>query len=390
LMPGGVVVPDPDRLTELFLELTAVSSPSRAEADVARIVRRRLQDMGLDADEDDTAASVGGNCGNLACLVEGEGERPHVALGAHLDTVLPTEPIEPILEDDVFRNRRAAILGADDKAAVAALLHATELLRAGDEPFPTYELFFTVGEEDGLLGAKHLAATRLPASPLAVIFDASGEIGGIVVRAPSRNGLQATFRGRAAHAGLEPEEGRNAIFGAARAIAVMELGRLDERTTANIGLIHGGTATNIVPDVCHVEGECRSQDDVRLAQVTAAMVDAFELGAAEAMVDVELRVINDVRAFSLKERSAPVRLAKAAVKALGLTPRLLAREGASDANVLNAAGLPTVNLACAMTRVHTPNECMKLSDLVQLTRLIVALVQLAPEFGRRPAPGKGV
>jgi tripeptide aminopeptidase len=388
-MPEGGVVPDAERLTELFLELTAVSSPSRAEADVARIVRSRLKDMGLEAEEDDAAASIGGDCGNLTCLVRGEGERPHVALGAHLDTVFSTEPIEPVLEGDVFRNSRAAILGGDDKAAVAALLHATELLKAGEESFPTYELFFTVGEEDGLLGAKHLAATRLPESPLAVIFDTSGEIGGIVVRAPSRNGLQAVYRGRAAHAGLEPEQGRNAIFGAARAVAAMQLGRLDERTTANIGLIHGGAATNIVPDVCHVEGECRSQDDDRLAQVTAAMVDAFQLGAAEAMVDVELRVINDFRAFALKERSAPVRLAKAALKSLGLTPQLLAREGASDANVLNAAGLPTVNLACAMTQVHTPHECMKLSDLVLLTRLIVALVRLAPGFSRLPAAREG-
>jgi tripeptide aminopeptidase len=164
---------------------------------------------------------------------------------------------------------------------------------------------------------------------------------------------------------------------------------VDELTTANVGVIQGGTATNIIPDYCYVEGECRSHDDKRLAEVTAAMVDAVHLGAAETGVDVDCQVLNDFRAFALKERSAPVRLAKAAVREIGLRPELLTREGASDANILNAAGLPTVNLACAMRQVHTPDECMALDDLVKLTRLVMALIRHAPDVTGRRKGGEG-
>jgi tripeptide aminopeptidase len=378
--------PDPDRarLTELFLGLTAIHSPSREEGAVAGFVAGHLRQLGLTVVEDGAAAPVGGDSGNLLCLVRGDVAAPYVALGAHLDTVPLADTVEPVLADGVFRNRRRAILGADDKAAVAALLHATELMLGAGEAHPTFELFFTVGEEIGLLGAKYLAEKGALKSPVAAIFDASGEVGGIVVRAPSRNGLIATFHGRAAHAGLAPEQGRSAIQAAARAVAAMELGRVDELTTANVGVIRGGTATNIVPDYCYVEGECRSHNDRRLAEVTASMVDAVQLGAVETGVDVDCQVVNDFRAFVLKERSAPVRLAKAAVRELGLLPALLTREGASDANILNAAGLPTVNLACAMRQVHTPDECIALDDLVKLTRLVMALVRHAPSVaGRR-------
>jgi tripeptide aminopeptidase len=373
-MSAGLPEPDRGRLTELFLELTAIRSPSRQEAGVAGFVAGRLRHQGLTVVEDAAAAETGGDSGNLLCVVDGDGAAPRVALGAHLDTVALSDAVEPYLEDGVFRNRRPAILGADDKAAVAALLHATELLRATGETFPTFELFFTVCEEIGLLGAKYLAKTGGLRSRVAAIFDASGEVGGIVVRAPSRNGLHATFHGRAAHSGLDPEEGRSAIQAAAKAVAAMRLGRVDELTTANIGIIQGGTATNIIPDHCYLEGECRSHDDGRLAEVSAAMVDAIQLGATATGVDVDVQVVNDFRSFALKERSVPVRLAKRALKELGLKPVLLTREGASDANVLNAAGLPTVNLACAMRQVHTPHECMALDDLVKLTRLAMVLV----------------
>ena len=386
-MSAGLPEPDRGRLTELFLELTAIRSPSRQEAGVAGFVAGRLRHLGLTVEEDAAAAEVSGDSGNLLCVVDGDGAEPRVALGAHLDTVALSDAVEPYLEDGVFYNRRPAILGADDKAAVAALLHATELLKATGETFPTFELFFTVCEEIGLLGAKYLAKSGGMQSRLAAIFDASGEVGGIVVRAPSRNGLYATFHGRAAHAGIEPEEGRSAIHAAAKAVAAMELGRVDALTTANIGIIQGGTATNIIPDCCCLEGECRSHDDARLAEVTATMVDAMQLGATEVGVDVDVQVVNDFRAFALKERSEPVRLAKRALKELGLKPVLVTSEGASDANILNAAGVPTVNLACAMRQVHTPNECMRLDDLVKLTRLAMALVMESSGHGVRDDKG---
>lgn len=385
--------PSRARLTQLFLELAALASPSKRERAVADAVIAALQATGVAVHEDETAAAIGGEAGNLWCIVrgnagspdEGRTDDPHIALGAHLDTVMPTDHIEPYLDDDgVFRNRRRTILGADDKAAVTALIHATELLKAQACPFPAYELFFTVSEETGLVGAKHLGEHVL-SSPFAVVFDSSGPVGGITTRAPSQQGLRATFRGRAAHAGVEPERGRSAVQAAARAIAMMQLGRIDDETSANIGVITGGVASNIIPEICEVQGECRSHDEEKLARVAAAMVDALQQGAAQTGVDVDISLVHEYRAFSLGGRAPVVRLGKAAVSALGLEPRVLTGGGGSDANILNARGLPTVNLDAGMMQVHSPDEHISLDDLERLCTLVLRLVTLAPDHAPRPS-----
>lgn len=373
--------PDPDRLAELFLALASLPSPSRQERAVADLIIGRLAALGLSAHEDDTGAAIGGDTGNL-CLTVGTGS-PCLALAAHMDTVLPSAPLEPYLEDGIFRNRQPTILGADDKAAVTVMLHVTELLIQSGLSFPAYDLCFTVAEEVGLQGAKHLAEDHVR-SPLGAVFDSSGAVGGITVRAPSQETVQATFRGKAAHAGLEPELGRNAIQAAARAIARMELGRLDEETTANVGVINGGVATNIVPDHCVVRGECRSLDEGKLARLLAAMVDDLEMGAAEVGVDVDIDLVHEYTGYSLTGRSPIVRLSKAAVAAAGLTPALVTSGGGSDANVFNVRGIPTVNLDCGMTSVHTADESLALVDLVHLSRVALSMIALAPDF----APGR--
>jgi tripeptide aminopeptidase len=368
-----------DRVAAVFAELAAIPSPSRQEREVADRVAAHLEALGLTVDEDETAAAIGGTCGNLWCRVTGVGETAAILLGAHLDTVVPTMDIEPVLRDGVFSNAKETILGADNKAAVAALLVATERLMKSGDPFPTYDMVFTVAEEVGVLGAKHVAKELL-GGRLAAVFDAAGAVGGITVRAPSEQSITATFRGVAAHAGLEPERGRSAIEAAARAIASMRLGRLDDETTANVGTIEGGSALNIVPDLCVVRAECRSHDEAKLAQVAAGIVDALERGAAEVGVDVDIDMVHGYRAFALAPRSPIVRLAKAAMTELGVESRLLASGGGSDANVFNARGLPTVNFDCGMTNVHTPDEHISLDDLERLVRLVEVLVRKAPEY----------
>jgi tripeptide aminopeptidase len=377
--------PSRERLTELFLDLTRIKSPSRDERRVADAIKSRLEACGVTTREDDTGSAIGGNAGNLWCTVVGEGSTPHLALGAHMDTVVPTDDIDPVLEDGVFRNSRRTILGADDKVAVAAMLHAVEILKASGQAFPTFELFFTVSEETGLVGAKHMGSNVL-SSPLAAVFDASGPVGGITVKAPSQRGLTATFHGRAAHAGVEPERGRSAIQGAAKAIAAMRLGRLDDETSANIGVIQGGVATNIVPDFCEVRGECRSHDEEKLAHVAAAMVDALQEGAAHAGVDVDVSLTHEYRAFALSGRSPAVRLSKAAIAAVGLDPIVKTGGGGCDANILNARGLPTVNLDAGMMQVHSPDEHVTLDDLERLCAVALNMILLAPEFAPHP-PG---
>lgn len=374
--------PSRDRLTELFVEFASIPSPFKRERGMADAVIKRLEAVGVAVHEDDTAAKTGGDTGNLRCTVAGEGD-PHIALGAHLDTVVPTDRIEPYLGDDgVFRNKQRTILGADDKAAVAALVHATELLKGSGMSFPSYELLFTVSEEIGLVGAKHLGDKAL-ASPFAAVFDSAGPVGGITVRAPSHQTFKATFRGRAAHAGVEPENGRSAIQAAAKAIAAMELGWLDEETSANIGVIHGGVGTNVVPDLCEIEGECRSHDEEKLARVAAAMIDAMQGGAADVGVDLDIAMVHEYRAFALTGRSPVVRLATSALIDMGLKPRLQAGGGGSDANILNARGFPAVNLSAGMTQVHTPDEHIALDDLERLCDLALRMILMAPEYAPR-------
>jgi tripeptide aminopeptidase len=375
--------PSRERLTELFLALTRLPSPSLKERKVADAVIGYLEAMGVQVHEDEAGLAIGGDTGNLWCTIDGDATGPHLALGAHLDTVVPTDTIEPILDDNgVFRNSRGTILGGDDKIAIAALLHATELLEASGASFPSYEMFFTVSEETGLVGVKHLGEQVLR-SPLAAVLDSSGPVGGIVVKAPGMMTLRATFRGQAAHAGVEPERGRSAVQAAGRAIAAMELGRLDKETSANIGVIHGGVATNIVPDLCEIAGECRGHDEERLAGVAAAMVDAVERAAAETGVDVDIDLSREFGGFALAARCPAVRLGKAAIAALGLEPRVLTAGGGSDANILNARGLPTINLDVGMMRVHSPEEYVALDEIERLCALVMKLIILAPDFASR-------
>ncbi|NLO28216.1 MAG: M20/M25/M40 family metallo-hydrolase [Actinobacteria bacterium] len=374
------LTPSRDRLTELFLSLARIPSPSRHERAVADVVIRHLMELGLSVHEDEAGNAIEGDTGNLWCLVPGDGPDPHVAFGTHLDTVFCNGPIEPILDSDgVFRSASGTILGADDKVAVAAVLHATELLKESGRPFPSYELFFTVAEEVGLLGSRHMDERALR-SPMAAVLDSSGPVGGMVVRAPSQESLHATFRGLAAHAGLEPERGRSAIQAAAMAVAGMQLGRLDDETSANIGVIRGGTAGNIIPDLCEIEGECRSHNDEKLTRVAASMVDAIQQAAAQTGVDVDVDLVHEYRSFALTSDSPAVRLGKAGISAIGLEAEIHSSGGGSDANVLNARGLPSINLQTGMMRVHSSDEYVTLDDLERLCALLLKLVELAPDF----------
>ncbi len=369
--------PSRERLIQLFLALARIPSPSRSERKVADAVVALLQGLGLTVHEDATGKAIGGDCGNLWCVAGDVDSKPCLALGAHLDTVTPGDPIEPVLGGDgLFRNAGEGILGADDKAAIAALVHATELLVAGEAPFPTFELFFTVGEEQGLVGIKHLSADILR-SPMAAVLDSSGPVGGIVVKAPSQQIVRAKFKGLAAHAGVEPEKGRSAIAAAAKAITAMRLGRLDDETTANIGIISGGVATNVVPEICEIEGECRSLVEDKLTDVAANMVDAIQMAATEVGADVEVSLVQEFRSFALDEKMPVVRLGKAAIAAIGLTPRLLTAGGGSDANVLNERGVPTINLDSGMMRVHSPDEYLALDELERLCRVVLQMIALA-------------
>jgi tripeptide aminopeptidase len=364
-------------VVDLFLELAALPSPPGEERLVADAVTRYLRDLGLQVEEDDAGAKVGSTMGNLFCRVEpnGDGGTP-LFLCAHLDTVPPDGALEPVLEDGLIRNAGGTILGADNKSAVAAMLEGTRRLLAENRPHAGVELLFTPKEEVGLLGAAAFDHERLRAR-VGYVYDQAAPIGDVILGAPHSQSMQVRFHGRAAHSGMYPEEGRSAIAAAARAIADLRLGRVDDETTANVGIIQGGTAGNIIPEWCTLTAEARSHDERKLADLVQEMVDAFSFAAGLEDCEVETKVSKSYRGYRFKRDDQVVRFAHAALELTGYTPNYGLSGGAADANVFNERGLACLNLANGMQDIHTPDERITVEDLEGMVEVTLALVDVA-------------
>ena len=341
---------------------------------------RYLRDLGLDVDEDDAGAKVGSTIGNLYCRVEphGDGEGSPLFLCAHLDTVPPTGPIEPVVDEGVVRNAAGTILGADNKSAVAVMLEATRRVLAENRRHAGIELLFTPKEEVGLLGAAAFDHARLHAR-VGYVYDQAAPIGDVILGAPYSHSMEVRFHGRASHSGMYPEEGRSAIAAAARAIADLRLGRIDEETTANVGIIHGGTAGNIVPEWCTFLAEARSHDERKLADVVQEMLDAISFAAGLEDCEVETEVHKSYKGYRFKRDDDVVRIAHAALERSGFTPSYGLSGGAADANVFNERGLRCLNLANGMQDIHTPDERIAVDDLERMVDVTLALVDIALE-----------
>jgi tripeptide aminopeptidase len=366
----------PSEVLELFLELAAVPSPSGEERVVADRVARYLRDCGLDTDEDEAGAQIGSTAGNVFTRLEPNAPGERVFLCAHFDTVPPTDAIEPVVDDGVVRNARPTILGSDNKAAIAVMLEATRRVLAENRRHAGLELVFTPKEEVGLLGAYAFDHTRL-AARTGYVYDQAAAIGEVILGAPSAQQLDITFHGRAAHAGMYPEEGRSAIAAASRAISEMRLGRIDEETTANVGRIHGGTAANIVPEWCTVVAEARSHDDRKLADLVQEMQDAVTFAAGVAECEVETKMTRSYRAYRFRRGDLAIRLAGEALERCGFEPSYGLSGGAADANVFNERGLQCVNLANGMAEIHTPDEHIAVADLEAMVEVTLALLDAA-------------
>lgn len=366
------------RLGERFAALCRVYSPSRAEGACAELVRGELEAIGVEVIEDDAARAVGGDCGNLLARLPGSATGS-LLLCAHMDTVPASGPIEPVMREGGWENRHDTILGADNKTAVAALLGLAHRLVL--EPAPaSVELLFTVCEEVGLLGAKEFEVGILR-SRVGYTLDASMPIGAVVVASPTYYRVSAELRGVAAHAGVEPEAGRSAILAAARGIARMELGRLDAETTANVGVIEGGSAANIVPERCRVVGEARSLDAARAQEVASAMVACLADAAndPECECDLDAKLERECDGYRARGGAAELVLASAALRDLGYEPELAPSGGASDANALRSKGCAVLNLGNGTERPHEPGERVSVAALEGTLELALALVHRAGE-----------
>jgi tripeptide aminopeptidase len=361
-----------ERLVADFVRLCEIESPSGRERAMADAVTAELRAVGLAVEEDDTAIDTGSDAGNLLARIPGpEGARA-VLLCAHIDTVPLDAPVEVVRENGVLTNRHEAILGADNKAAVATLLAAARrLVRAG--PPVEVELLFTTSEERALRGGKAFDKGRLR-SEFGFVFDHASPIGEVIVASPTYYRLEARFRGQAAHAGIRPEAGRNAIAAASRAVAAMRIGRLDDETTANVGRMEGGTAANVVAERCTVEFEARSLDEARAGEVVGAMVDAAAEAASDADCDVETSVERMFRGYRLARTARPVEVAAAGLRATGVEPVYIATGGGSDANAFIAAGLTVVNVANGTERNHEPDESVTVEALEKMLDVTLAIV----------------
>lgn len=368
-----------ERLHDTFAAVCRIESPSGRERGVADWVTGELRGMGLEVDEDDCGPAVGSNSGNVLTRIPGTGP-DSILLCAHMDTVPLTAPVEPVRIDGGWTNAGDGILGADNKTAVAVIVElARRLTRDGGGAPPVgVEMLFTVCEEISLLGARAFDVSRLD-SRFGYVFDHATPIGDIVLAAPTLHRMVAEFHGRAAHAGVRPEDGRSAIAAAARGIAAMRLGRLDPETTANVGTIEGGTAINVVPERCRVEAEVRSIDQARVEALATEMIDHMQDAADAAECDLDITVERMIQGFRTRAKAMEVTVAEQALRACGYEPRHINTGGASDANAFRAAGFACLNLADGTEHNHEPTERISIDALEGLFELTIALVE---ESGR--------
>ena len=366
-------------VVDLFLELCALPSPSGSERAVADRVAAYLSDLALAWDEDDAAAALDGDAGNIYCRIpptHGSTGTP-IFLCAHTDTVPPETRIDPVVgEDGIVRNTAGTILGSDNKAAVVVMLEAARQILDEDRAHAGIELLFTPQEEVSLRGADAFDHTRLVATT-GYVYDQGAAIGEIVLGSPHARLLDFRFHGAAAHAGMHPEDGRSAIAAASRAIADFRLGRIDDETSANVGVISGGTARNVVPEWCSFTAEVRSHDEAKAVDLAREMLESAAFAASLADCEVESEVRPSFPGYRFRESDPPVRLAAEALQRAGYTPTYALSGGGADANVFNSRGLQCINLANGMMEIHTPDEHIAVADLEGMVAVTLALVEVA-------------
>ena len=373
-----------ERLAENFILLCETDSPSRKEGRIATLLQNIFTDLGADEIfEDNTARVTGSDTGNLFVRFHGTRQGEGIFLNCHMDTVQPGEGVRVRRDNDIFSSMGDTILGSDDKSGIAGIIEAIHSIREEGLDHPPLEIILTTCEEVGLLGAKSLDPAMVRAKT-GYSLDSSG-CGLVIIGAPASNRLEATVRGTAAHAGLHPEWGINAIKLAAHALTLVPHGRVNEQSTVNFGTIHGGTASNIVPEKVVIEGEVRSHSLDQLDQLTNQVNKAFirvieewedKTGEARGKPDLTFNVRPDFPVMKLDPSASVVRRIDEAARSIGMDLEHKIAGGGSDANIFNGYGLQTAIIATGMHHVHSTDEQVELQDMVDLSKLLTALITL--------------
>lgn len=363
-----------ERLVNEFIEMVQISSLSLKEKNFADNLSDRLKAMGLEVNIDNAGEKCNGNTGNIIAKLKGNIPAPAVMFSAHMDTVVPGENIKPQIRDGYIYSDGTTILGSDDKAGIAAILEAIRHIKENNIAHGDIELVFFIAEEGGMFGSKHLDYSKVQ-SKMAFILDSGGPVGSVIVQGPSQMKIIADFKGKAAHAGVAPEKGINAIQVASRAINSMKLLRIDHETTANVGVISGGTVTNIVADSVNVKFEARSLNNDKLKAQTDHMTDCINKACTEFNTTCDLQVTLSYPAFSISKETPIAKLVTRAIEGLGLAVNLTSSGGGSDTNILNGNGIAAVTLAIGMSNVHTTSEYIAIEDMVKASELVVSIIQ---------------
>lgn len=368
-----------ERLLATFKELCLIDAPSLKERNCADYVLARLQALGIECHEDDAASRFGGNAGNIIAKIPGTvpGAKT-IFLSAHMDTVEPTAGLKIIEEDGVLKSDGSTILGADDKGGLAPILEAMQVLQEQSVPHGPIVLLITIGEEIGLLGAQHVKIEDLNID-YGFVLDTGPPVGSFVNRTATHDNLEFLIEGKPAHSGKEPEKGINAIQVASDAVMNMRLGRIGPETTANIGIVSGGTAVNVVCPSVTLKAEARSTDLAELDKQVAHMIQVVEDAARRWGAKATIKHDRHYKSYHIPEDSEVVKVALAASRNLGMEAFLRTNLGGSDANIYNARGVPSVVVATGMDRIHTHEESIKIADLCDTTTLLIRLVIEASE-----------
>ncbi len=370
---------DTESVKKTFLELVKLNSPSKQERAVADYLKGRLTELGMQVEEDDAGSKIDGNTGNIIAFKKGTiPDAKPIFLCCHMDTVEPTDKLNVIEADGEIRSDGSTILGADDKAGIAAILEGLRSVFEDGRPHGDIQVIFNVSEEIGLLGAKALDP-RAIRGQMGYVFDTQKPVAGITVSAPSHESMVIEIRGRAAHAGIAPEDGISAIVAASRAIAKMNLGRIDEETTANVGVIQGGKARNIIPDLVTIKAEARSRDESKLDAQVEHMKSLFEQEAAAMGAEAVVSGQREYSSYRFTDRDEVVKLAMRACRRIGIEPEFLEGGGGSDANVYNAAGVPCVVVGVGYEGAHSSSEHISVADLTKAAEFAAALIETAAE-----------
>jgi tripeptide aminopeptidase len=363
-----------ERLLNEFLELVQIDSETKFETEIAKVLKQKFSDLGLEVFEDDTTSQTGHGAGNLVCTLAATKEGvDSIYFTSHMDTVVPGKGVKPSIKDGYVVTDGTTILGADDKAGLAVMFETIRVLKEQNIEHGLIQFVITVGEESGLVGAKALDSSLMKAK-YGYALDSDGLVGNIVVAAPTQAKVKAVIYGKTAHAGVAPEKGVSAITIAAKSIAKMPLGRIDEETTANIGRFEGGTQTNIVCDRVDILAEARSLIPEKMQAQVQKMKDAFETVAEEMGGRAEVNVEVMYPGFKFGEGDLVVELARKAAAKIGRSCELQHSGGGSDANVFAGFNIPTVNLAVGYEEIHTTNERMPIEELNKLAEMTIAII----------------